>query len=57
MQNDKIQYAMIPIDNSIVGLTFKSYNLVNDYNLRIIGETNVRIRQYLMTLPGQKDKI
>ena len=36
-----------------VALTInKAYDLLNDYDLRVHGETNLRVQHTLMTLPG-----
>lgn len=45
------------MENSTAGSINKAYDLLNDYDLRINGETNLRVRHTLMTLPGQADKI
>ena len=50
-------YGMLPMENSTAGSINKAYDLLNDYDLRVHGETNLRVRHTLMTLPGQVDKI
>jgi prephenate dehydratase len=43
---------MVPMENSTAGSINKAYDLLNEYDLRIQGETNLRVRHTLMTLPG-----
>lgn len=45
------------MENSNAGSINKAYDLLNDYDLRVHGETNLRVQHTLMTLPGQSDKI
>lgn len=50
-------YGMLPMENSTAGSINKAYDLLNDYDLRVHGETNLRVRHTLMTLPGQGHNI
>lgn len=50
--NGDCQYGMLPMENSTAGSINKAYDLLNDYDLRVHGETNLRVRHTLMTLPG-----
>jgi len=50
VQQEDIQFALVPLENS--KSMNKAYDLLNDYDLRIIGETNFQVRHTLMTLPG-----
>lgn len=50
----KSEGAIMAIENSIAGSILYNYQLVHNSDLRIIGEIYLRIRQNLMTLPGQK---
>ena len=45
------------MENSNAGSINKAYDLLNDYDLRVHGETNLRVQHTLMTLPGQSDQI
>lgn len=48
---------MVPMENSTAGSINKTYDLMNEYDLRIHGETNLRVRHCLMTLPGKSANI
>lgn len=43
-------YAVIAIENAIVGALLPNYNLIRDYNLRVVGEVYLPIRLHLMGL-------
>jgi len=46
-------FAVMAIENSLVGSILPNYNLLQEYPFHIIGETYLHIRQHLMALPGQ----
>jgi prephenate dehydratase len=45
--------AVMAIENSIAGCIVPNYRLLEEFDLRIIGETYLRIEMALMALPGQ----
>lgn len=51
---DKVDYAVMAIENSIAGSLLKNYQLIRDYHLRIIGEIYLHIQMNLMVVPGVK---
>ncbi|MCD6354862.1 MAG: prephenate dehydratase [Prolixibacteraceae bacterium] len=51
---DKVDYAVMAIENSIAGSLLKNYQLIRDYHLRIIGEIFIHIQMNLMVWPGVK---
>ncbi len=51
---DKVDYAVMAIENSIAGSLLKNYQLIRDYHLRIIGEIYIHIQMNLMVSPGVK---
>ncbi len=51
---DKVDYAVMAIENSIAGSLLKNYQLIRDYHLRIIGEIYLHIQLNLMVVPGVK---
>lgn len=51
---DKVDYAVLAIENSIAGSLLKNYQLIRDYHLRIIGEIYLHIQLNLMAVPGVK---
>ncbi len=54
LKNKEVDYAVMAIDNSIAGSILNNYGLIQKYDLRIIGEIQLRIEQNLMALPGTK---
>ena len=44
--------AVAPIENSLAGSVHKNYDLLEEHDLTIIGETKVRIVHNLIALPG-----
>ncbi len=50
----KIDYGVVPIENSIEGAVTQTYDLLLTSDLHIIGETILRINHCLMVLPGVK---
>lgn len=44
--------SMTPIENSLAGSVLKNYDLLETYDLTIIGETNLRIVHNLIAAPG-----
>lgn len=51
---DKVDFAVLAIENSIAGSLLKNYQLIRDYHLRIIGEIYLHIQMNLMAIPGVK---
>jgi prephenate dehydratase len=54
VDTDKVDYAVLAIENSIAGSLLKNYQLIRDYHLRIIGELYLHIQMNLMAVPGVK---
>lgn len=48
----KADYAVIPIDNSSAGIVSDTYDLLQEYNNYIVGETFVKINHCLLAKPG-----
>jgi 3-deoxy-7-phosphoheptulonate synthase len=49
---DGIDYGIVPLENSLSGSIHENYDLLRDYDLRIIGEVKIRIMQNLLAKPG-----
>ena len=49
---DGIDYGIVPLENSLSGSIHENYDLLRDYDLRIIGEVKIRITQNLLAKPG-----
>ena len=56
MSRGKIDYAVIPIENTLAGSVHENYDHLLHYDVRIIGETNVRIVHHLIAPPGVRFK-
>lgn len=58
IDSDKVDIAVMAIENSIAGSILQNYSLIRDYHLRVIGETYIHIQMNLMMLPdGKKEDI
>lgn len=51
---DKVDFAVMAIENSIAGSLLKNYQLIRDYHLRIIGEIYLHIQMNLLVNEGVK---
>ena len=47
-------YAVVPIENSLGGSIYATFDLPLLYDLHIIAEHEFRVEHYLLTLPGVK---
>ncbi len=47
-----IDYGVIPLENSLSGSIHENYDLLREYDLRILGELPIRITQNLLAVPG-----
>ena len=56
LKSQKVDYAVMAIENSIAGSILANYSLMKEYHFNIIGEVQLRIEQNLMALPGVKLK-
>ncbi|MCL5029204.1 MAG: prephenate dehydratase [Bacteroidetes bacterium] len=48
VKNNHVDYGVIPIENSLYGSVFESYDLLLQYSLTIIGELNLQINHHLL---------
>lgn len=53
---DKVDYAVMAIENTIAGSLLQNYQLIRDNHLRIIGEVYLHIQLNLMASTGVKKK-
>src|SRR6202163_901534 len=56
LSRGKIDDAVIPIENTLAGSVHENYDHLLHYDVRIIGETNVRIVHHLIAPPGLRFK-
>nr|WP_319492739.1 prephenate dehydratase domain-containing protein [uncultured Desulfobacter sp.] len=54
VKNNTASYGVVPIENSLTGSVHENYDLLQTYNLRIIGEITIRIKHALITHPKTK---
>ena len=54
LNNEKVDSAVMAIENSIAGAILPNYALLDEYNLSIEGEVYLNIHHHLMALSGQK---
>ena len=52
IDNDKVEFAAMAIENSIAGSLLNNYQLIRDYHLKIIGEIYIHIQMNLMSWEG-----
>ncbi|MDA8138858.1 MAG: 3-deoxy-7-phosphoheptulonate synthase [Desulfobacteraceae bacterium] len=54
VENDEVQYGVIPLENSLTGSIHENYDLLLEYNLSIVGELYLRIIHHLISVPGTR---
>ena len=54
VDEDKVDVAVMAIENAIAGSLLENYGLMRDFHLKIMGEIYLHIRMNLMALPGVK---
>jgi chorismate mutase / prephenate dehydratase len=53
MKNNEVNFAVVPVENSIEGTVGVTYNLLLEHNLMACGEVFQRIRHCLIALPKE----
>ncbi len=56
LSRGKISAAVIPIENTLAGSVHENYDHLLHFDVRIVGETNVRIVHNLIAMPGVRFK-
>ena len=54
VENEVCDYCLAPMENSLFGSVYQNYDLSLKHNLRIVGETSLRIVHNLIAPPGTK---
>ena len=54
IKNDRAEYGVMAIENSIAGSILPNYFLLQEYHFSIVGELYLPIHLHLMALPGVK---
>lgn len=52
IEDQKSDYGIMAIENSLAGSILPNYNLLKDTKMRVVGEVYLRIKQNLVALPG-----
>jgi len=54
VSQDKVEFGVVPVENSQAGSINETYDLLLAYPLNIFAEVILRVSHYLMALPGKK---
>src|SRR5690606_31312794 len=54
LKDERADYAVMAIENSIAGSILQNYFLLQDYHFSIVGELYIPIHMHLLALPGVK---
>lgn len=54
VESGKLDYAMIPVENTTTGIIARTYDHFQNYNVSIVGELVLPIRECLIVNPGTK---
>lgn len=54
LRDRKIDYGVVPIENSSAGAVTAVYDLLKDYDFRIVGEHCVSVTHHLLGIPGAR---
>ncbi len=54
LEKEEIDYAVVAIENSLMGSIYKNFDLLAKYDFEIIGETNVHVQHQLLGLTSAK---
>jgi chorismate mutase/prephenate dehydratase len=54
LKNKRIDYGVLPLENSSTGGISDAYDLLNKYNLYIVGEVCLKVNQNLLGIKGSK---
>ncbi|MBR2066829.1 MAG: hypothetical protein IJ875_00955, partial [Solobacterium sp.] len=54
VENEVLDYAVIPVENTTTGIIARTYDLFKDYDVFAVGEIDIPIQEDLVVLPGTK---
>jgi prephenate dehydratase len=54
LQNEKVTYALLPVENALAGAVNGAYEMLMDYDLRIQAEVILHVHHALVAIPGSK---
>ncbi len=52
VKSGEVDFGVVPLENSLTGSIHENYDLLLDYDLRIVGEITLRIIHHLIGQPG-----
>lgn len=52
IKNGEVDFGIVPVENSLTGSIHENYDLLLEYNLKIVGEITLRIIHHLIGKPG-----
>jgi len=52
VKKGEVDFGVVPLENSLMGSIHENYDLLLEYDLRIVGEITLRIIHYLIGHPG-----
>jgi len=54
VKNGECEYGVVPVENTLGGIVYQVWDLLNEYELNIIGETTIKIEHCLISNPNIK---
>lgn len=54
VKSEKYEYGVVPVENTLGGIVYQVWDLLNEYDLQIVAETKVKIEHCLIANPGTK---
>lgn len=55
VSEEKADYGIIPVENSLAGSIYQNYDLLNKYELTVSGEYYLKIEHHLLTIPQPRN--
>jgi chorismate mutase/prephenate dehydratase len=56
VENNLLDYAVLPVENSTTGIIYRTYDLFKNYNIYAIGEQYIKIDENLISIMGANKK-
>lgn len=56
VESGEFEYGIVAVENSLMGSIYKSFDLLQKHNLKIVGEVYVHVKHQVYALPGTKVK-
>lgn len=56
VESGSVEYGVVPVENSLSGSIHENFDLLQEYDLHIIGEVTIRIKHALITHPEADPK-